>query len=212
MKNNDYHNILLQSLPESYKIWFDEEKKYLEKNINKNAKVLEIGSGDGRSIFDLIAITKNITGIDHNQKAIRKARQRFPEYSSIVFIKTDAENLPFKESDFDYVICMCSFMNFGNKKEQILSEMKRVLKPTGKIIISTFSQNALPERMKVYKKLNAPIKEVSQKGTVIFDESFGDNISEQFTKEELIRIFNQAKLQVVDMVECNIAYLCLLSK
>lgn len=212
MKNNDYHNLLLQSLPESYRIWFDEERKYLEKNILKDSNVLEVGSGDGRSIFDLIPITKNITGIDHDQNAISEATERFVEYPTIKFIQADAVDLPFENDSFDYVVCMTSFVNFAGKKMEILREMKRVLRLDGKIIMSVFSQNALPERMKVYQNVNAPIKEVTNKGTVIFDESLGDNISEQFTKEELVDIFNQVELHPEDITELNIAYLCLLSK
>lgn len=212
MKNNDYHNLLLESLPESYKSWFVEERKYLHKHIRKDAKVLEVGSGDGRSIFDLIPITINVTGVDHDANAVHKGSERFAEYPTIKFIQADAESLPFEDACFDFVICCGSFMNFADKKLKILKEMRRVLDSDGKIIISTFSQNALPERMKVYKNLHAPIKEVTDKGTVVFDESLGDNVSEQFTKEELVEIFNQADLCIDDISEVNIAYLCLLSK
>ena len=70
MNNNDYHNQLLKTLPESYQDWFKKEKEYLEKHVSKNSSVLEIGCGDGRSIFDLLIMTENITGIDHDEKAI----------------------------------------------------------------------------------------------------------------------------------------------
>lgn len=212
MKNNDYHNLLLKSLPESYQIWFSEEQKYLNKHIAKDASVLEVGSGDGRSIFDLIPITTNITGIDHDANAVHEASERFAEYSTIKFIQADAENLPFGDACFDFVICMTSLANFASKKLAILEEMKRVLTNNGKIVISVFSQNALPERMKVYENLHVPIKEVTDKGTVVFDESLGDNVSEQFTKEELMEIFNQVNLSIDDITEVNMAYLCLLSK
>ncbi len=212
MKNNDYHNLLLQSLPQSYKTWFEEERKYLEKHITKDANVLEVGSGDGRSISDLVSITKNVTGIDHDPDAIQNAKERFSEYPTFKFIEADGENLPFDSGTFDFVICCGSFMNFGTKKIPILQEMKRVLKNNGKIIISTFSEKSLLERLNVYKNLNAPIKEITEKGTVIFDENLGANISEQFTKEELIDIFKQVNLNIEDITEVNIAYLCLLSK
>jgi ubiquinone/menaquinone biosynthesis C-methylase UbiE len=211
MKNNDYHNLLLRSLPQSYQTWFTEEKKYLEKHITPEASILEVGSGDGRSIFDLITITKNIIGIDHDEKAVHEADARFREFETIKFIKAHAETLPFKNQSFDFVICMTSLANFADKKLPILQEMKRVLKDSGKIIISVFSQNALEERLKVYKNLNVPIKEIRE-GTVVFGEELGDNISEQFTKEELKNIFKQAELFIEDITEVNMAYLCLLTK
>lgn len=122
------------------------------------------------------------------------------------------KNLLFDDESFDCVICMGSFMNFSTKKFKILEEMKRVLKKDGKIIISTFSENALSERMKIYTNLNVPIKEVTEKGTVIFDESLGDNVSEQFTKEELTDIFSKVGLRIDNIEEVEIAYLVTLSK
>ncbi len=212
MNNNDYHNQLLKALPESYQDWFKKEKEYLEKHVSKNSSVLEVGCGDGRSIFDLLPMTENITGIDHDEKAIQEISRRFIDYPSIKFIKADAEHLPFENDSFDHVICMTSFANFANKKFEILEEMKRVLKDDGKIIISVFSQNSLPERMNVYKNLDVPIKEIKENGTVIFDESLGDNISEQFTKNQLEEIFQKTNLNINDITEVSIAYLCTLSK
>ena len=209
--NIDYWENLLQILPESYKKWFEEEKKYLQKIITFDAKVLEIGCGNGRSIFDVLSKTKNITGIDHDDKAVTDAKNNFSRYSSIKIFKADAVQLPFSNEEFDFVICMTTFANFADKKFKALEEMSRVLKDSGKIIISVFSENALDERMRVYKVLGIKIKEVKN-GTVIFDESLGDNISEQFTKEQLEDIFSQANLKIEDIKKVNIAYLCTLVK
>ncbi len=212
MKNNDYHNKLLESLPESYKVWFREEKMFLDKTITPNSLVLEVGCGDGRSVVDLIPITKNIVGIDHDSEAIERVKEKFYEYDTLKFIEAEASAMPFEDDSFDFVLCMGCFMNFADKKFLILKEIQRVLKKNGKIIISTFSENALEERLKAYRNLNGPIKEVSENGTVIFDQSLGDNVSEQFSKEQLVEIFNQAGLKIDNIIEVNIAYICELSK
>ena len=212
MKNNDYYNALLNSLPASYQAWFEEEKKFLESNIKTDATVLEVGSGDGRSIFDLLPITKNIVGVDHDDNAIKTGKESFKDYESIKFVKAEAEDLPFENDSFDYIICMSSFANFSDKKYRILEEMKRVLKSDGRIIISTYSEKALSERLNIYKNLKIPTKEIKENGTVVFDDSLGDNISEQFSKEELISIFETSGLQVDLIKEVDIAYLCLLKK
>lgn len=212
MKTNiDYWGDLLKNLPESYKKWFREEKKYLQKIITPDAKVLEVGCGDGRSIFDILSKTKNVTGIDHDDKAVANAKGNFSRYSSIKIIKADATNLPFKDEEFDFVICMTTFANFADKKFIILKEMRRVLKQSGKIIISVFSEEALGERIKVYKDLGVKIKEIKN-GIVVFDDIIDDNISEQFTKEQLEDIFYRANLKIEDITKVNIAYLCTLTK
>ncbi|MDD2785854.1 MAG: class I SAM-dependent methyltransferase [Patescibacteria group bacterium] len=212
MKTNmDYWEFVLKNLPDSYHKWFEEEKKYLQKTITPDAKVLEVGCGDGRSIFDIFPVTKNVTGIDHDDKAIADAKNNFSSYPSIKILKADATKLPFENGEFDFVVCMTTFANFADKRFIILDEMKRVLQNSGKIIISVFSEDALEERMKVYKASGITIKSV-ENGKVVFDESVGDNISEQFSKEQLEDIFSRANLQIDDITKVNIAYLCTLSK
>ena len=212
MKTNmDYWEFLLKNLPESYHKWFEEEKKYLQKTITPNAKVLEVGCGDGRSIFDILPVTKNITGIDHDDKAIADAKNNFSSYPSIKILKADATKLSFENEKFDFVVCMTTFANFADNKFIILEEMKRVLKNSGKIIISVFSEDVLEERMKVYKASGVIIKSI-ENGKVVFDESVGDNISEQFSEEQLEDIFSRANLKIEDITKVNIAYLCTLSK
>ena len=212
MKTNiDYWENLLINLPKSYKKWFEKEKKYLQKIITKDASVLEVGCGNGRSIFDILPKTKNVTGIDHDKKAVADTKNNFSRYPSIKILKADAAQLPFDSEEFDFVICMITFANFADKKFKALEEMRRVLKDSGKIIISVFSENALEERMRVYKTSGVKIKEVKN-GTVIFDESLGDNISEQFTKEQLENIFSKVNLKIEDIKKVDIAYLCTLVK
>ena len=212
MKTNmDYMANFLENLPKSYQKLFEEEKKYLQKIITLDAKVLDVGCGSGRSIFDILSKTKNIVGIDHSDRAVADAKNNFSRYPSIKILKADAAQLPFDNEEFDFVICMTTFANFADKKFKALEEMRRVLKDSGKIIISVFSENALEERMRVYKTLGVKIKEVKN-GTVIFDESLGDNISEQFTKEQLENIFSKVNLKIEDIKKVDIAYLCTLVK
>ena len=152
-----------------------------------------------------------MTGLDHDEKVIEEAKNNFSNYPSVEFAKGDATNMPFHDEEFDFVMCMGSFANFADQKIQILKEMKRVLKETGRIIISVFSEDAFEERMKVYKFLNVKIKDV-RGTTVIFDDSVGDNISEQFTKGQLEELFGKAGLIAEDIIKSQIAYLCKLRK
>lgn len=208
-KNMDYRSDVLKNLPESYKIRFEEEKKYLNGIITPHSKVLEIGCWDGRSINDILSITENITGIDYDDKAINDAKNNFSKNPSIKIFKSDATDLPFENNEFDFVICMTTFANFADKKFIILEEMKRVLKESGKIIISVFSENALDERMKVYKATWVKIKEILN-GNVVFGDNVGE--SEQFNKEELENIFFKANLHIKEIKKVNIAYLCTVGK
>ena len=212
MKNIECWEKLLKNVPESYKKWFKEEKIFLNKNIPIGSKVLEVGCGDGRSLYDVVKISKELVGIDHDKKAVKDARKNFKNYKNVKIILADAINLPFKESSFDFVICMGSFTNFADKKLKSLSEMKRIVKKEGKIIISAYSEDALPERLKAYKQVGVLPKEVKEDGTAIFSEEIGDDISEQFSKKQLEEIFKKTNLKIEEIKKVGIGYICKLSK
>lgn len=208
--NMDYWKTVLQSLPESYREWFLEERSYLQERITPGDTVIEIGCGDGRSIHDVLPVTDTITGIDHDDAAVEKAKQAFKDNENIHIHKADATDLPFDDTSFDVAMCMTTFANFGADRAAILSEVKRVLKHTGKFIVSVFSEDALEERMKVYESVGVDIIDVDDRGKVTFDESLGANVSEQFSEEELRTIFAEAEFDVEDIKKVGIAYLCTL--
>ena len=170
-----------------------------------------MGCGDGRSIKDILEVTTDIIGIDHDETAVKDAKENFKDQPKIEILDADARNLPFEDNSFDFVLCLTTFANFGESKFKALNEMKRVLKTDGNIIISVFSEEAFEERMKIYKKLNCPIEEI--KGTtVIFADELIDNTSEQFSEKELKEIFNKANLNIIEIKKLNIAYICNLKK
>jgi ubiquinone/menaquinone biosynthesis C-methylase UbiE len=102
-----------------------------------------------------------------------------------------------------------TFGNFGKNKYKILREMKRVAKNNGKIILSVYSEKALPERIKGYKKVGVKIKKITKEGTVYTKEGF---ILEQFSKRKIKEIFKKAGLNA-KITELNqISYICKATK
>lgn len=211
MKTNiEYHENLMKIMSESMHVWFKEEEKILQKTIKKNSRVLAIACGDGREIQYLLKNTTDVIGIDHDAKAIEAAKENL-KGTSIKLILADAQNLPFEDGSFDYVICMTSFTNFGENKIKILNEMKRVLKNIGKLIVSAYADNALEVRLKIYKNLKIPIKRIEKNGRITFDFS-GANISEQFSKQELESLFKEVELKIDKIKKAGIGYIAILSK
>jgi len=202
----------LKDISEAYKKWFKAEKEYFFKTITKNSKILDIGCGNGRSFNDILNITKNITGLDKEKGALEDAKANFKKYPEIKFVLADVRNIPFVDNYFDFVICIGTFANFGDYKIKALEEMKRVINKAGFIIISVYSEDAFEERMKLYKRIKASIKEI--KGTtIIFDEEDeAYNKSEQFSKDELTNLFKKAKLNLIEIKKIGIGYICILSK
>lgn len=177
----------------------------------RNARVLEVGCGYGRSLLDVVGLTMNLVGVDQDKTAIEHAKMNLKKFPKVKLIVADGKKLPFKSGSFDYVLCLTTFANYDDKYK-ILREMRRVLKADGNVILSVYAENSLRERLKIYKKINAEIKEIKPNGTVVFDDFGINGYSEQFSKSQLKATFKKSELNIVEMKKVAIAYICMLSK
>ena len=194
--------------PESYKEWFEMEKRYLRKNIKSRTDVLEVGCGDGRSLSYLENKQLLLVGIDNDSSAVELARKNFQGNSPpSFFMYGDGKNIPFKRPRFDYVLSMTTPANFGKDRNKFYSEMQRVLRDNGEIILSVYNEDAFEERMKLYKKLGVPKENVF--GTTVI---FNDLISEQFSQSQLEKIFKENNLTPIEISKQGLGYFCRLEK
>ncbi|WP_459500142.1 class I SAM-dependent methyltransferase [Bacillus sp. C1] len=99
------------------------------------ANVLEIGCGTGRTAaYMKKQYGYNVTAIENNEIMIQKAKNRWlQEQLSIEFMKGHAEQLPFLNEQFDFVLGE-SVLAFTNK-EQAIPECYRVLRKNGKLMV-----------------------------------------------------------------------------
>lgn len=96
--------------------------------------VLDVGCGTGNLLSEVLKRKKvAVAGIDISEGMIEVARKRLGESADLRV--GDSERLPWENGSFDIVTCTESFHHYPNPKA-VLLEMKRVLKPRGKIIIA----------------------------------------------------------------------------
>ncbi len=104
-------------------------------------KVLDVASGSGE--LSLLVAKKGclVSGVDLSEDGIKFAR-RLLQRAGIPgdFKIGDAEHLPYPDGYFDKVICSSALEHFSNDV-QALQEMKRVLKPGGKLVLTVDSLN-----------------------------------------------------------------------
>jgi SAM-dependent methyltransferase len=101
-------------------------------------RVLEIGCGRGDFVLLLgrqYPLAK-IVATDFSDAAIETAQRKLPPDSNVMFKVADAQNLPFDESSFDYVIS-CECLEHVDKPPIMMSNVARCLSPGGGFIITT---------------------------------------------------------------------------
>lgn len=105
--------------------------------------ILDLGCGNGNVLAALAKCTNSkLFGLDLSENMINEAKKRLNNDAELKI--GDSENLPYKDSKFDVVICNASFHHYIHPKK-VLNEIKRVLKPNGILILGdpTFPCNWL---------------------------------------------------------------------
>ncbi len=98
----------------------------------KGKKILEIGCGSGAQTLDFCKKGANVFAIDFSSKSVEMVKKRCKEYKiDTSLMKT--EKLDFDSEQFDSVY-LNSVLMYVNK-EEVLKEIKRILKPGGKYVI-----------------------------------------------------------------------------
>ena len=96
-----------------------------------HGNVLDIACGTGDMVQELQKRGCLVTGVDLSEEMLTIAKSKAP---TATYMIADAEHLPFENDCFDAVTCAFGVRNFVHL-EQGLSEMLRVLKPGGRMVI-----------------------------------------------------------------------------
>lgn len=95
--------------------------------------VFEIGFGTGLNLPFYPAGIKEITTVDVNPGCSKLAQRRIAESGITVHNEVlNAESLPMDDESFDSVVCTWTLCSIDNV-EKALSEVRRVLRPGGKL-------------------------------------------------------------------------------
>lgn len=103
-------------------------------------RLLEIACGTGRVTAHLRTTLPNaeIIATDLNPDMLAIARKRLTE-AGVSWQTADAQNLPFDDAGFDTVVCQFGLM-FMPDQLKAMREMYRVLKPGGRLLLSTWDR------------------------------------------------------------------------
>jgi SAM-dependent methyltransferase len=79
----------------------------------------------------------SVTGSDLNEPMIAAAAELAPTEAAITWRLADAEHLPFDDTSYDVVVCQQG-LQFVPDCERAVSEMHRVLRPSGRVAASVW--------------------------------------------------------------------------
>ena len=110
--------------------------------IPSGASVLDIATGRGAVLFpaaEAVGPQGHVTGIDLSEDMVKETGREI-ERRNLKNVKVqvmDAEHLEFPDGSFDVVFCSFAIFFFP-QLERALAEMNRVLKPGGRVAVSTW--------------------------------------------------------------------------
>ncbi|WP_010663874.1 bifunctional demethylmenaquinone methyltransferase/2-methoxy-6-polyprenyl-1,4-benzoquinol methylase UbiE [Marinilabilia salmonicolor] len=107
--------------------------------------ILDVATGTGDLAIEICKIDPvEVYGVDLSPQMLEFAQKKIQQkrlHMTITLKEADSENLPFESNFFDAVTVAFGVRNFENLSKG-LSEMQRVLRPGGKLIVLEFSKPA----------------------------------------------------------------------
>jgi arsenite methyltransferase len=125
--------------------------------------VLDLGSGTGFPLLELaqrLGSTSKCYGIDPWTNANNRARQKIHNYKAgnAEVVDSSADNLKFDNSSVDLIVSNLGINNFDDP-DKVFKECARVLKPGGKLALTTNLNGHWKEFYEVFEETLAQLKQ-----------------------------------------------------
>jgi len=122
----------------------------IRKVIDKK-RVLELATGPGLIAKKVAASSESMIATDFSVKMIQEARKGYNP-PNLSYEQVDATDLPYSNACFDVVI-ISNALHIIPSSEDVLSEIKRVLKPGGVLIAPNFIHSSKNKRSEFLSRL-----------------------------------------------------------
>lgn len=160
-------------------------------------RILDVATGNGNFIGFLLeglAAFDEIVGIDTSEKAGATFAAAFKDQPKIRFEKMDAAKLDFPDASYD-TVCISNSLHHLSDPEPVLSEMKRVLKPGGHLLVAEMYRDNQTEAQMTHVLMH------HWWGTI--DTARGIFHNETYTRQQLLDIVSRLGLQMITIQDLS---------
>ncbi len=160
-------------------------ESFLQK-LKKDSLVYDIGCGSGRNMmFEGL----NFIGIDNCENFIKICKSK-----NLNVIKANTNKIPLEKNTADAIICIAMFHQLSNYENRIntLLEMKRLIKPGCKILLSVWSINQPAKTKRIFKRYGNNIVDWNNYGTIY------ERYYYIFKMDEIKKLFKSANLLLLE--------------
>lgn len=172
---------------------FDSElKRYL--NLVPGKEVLDLGIGQGRNSIPLSELDFKVTCVDYSTKCLEICKQSCPKLN---LIQSDIRNFNIEKDKYDLIISRC-VLHFLHKADsyQIIKNIKDNIKDKGLVYIHVFS---LEDRKYIRHSTSSDFEILDNN---ILHNKINDTYVSFFTKEEVLKLFNDFKTILISEEYC----------
>jgi ubiquinone/menaquinone biosynthesis C-methylase UbiE len=167
--------------------------------VRKNISILDVGPATGFPLFELAGThgpSCKVTGIDIWKEALAHARLKHQAYNvpNVEIIDGDAAAMPFEDASFDLVVSNLGLNNFDNPPAA-LSECYRVLKPGGRLALTTNVKGHWREFYEVFRAV------LTETGNPQYLAKLDANEDHRGTRQSVAALLQEAGFHITRVVE-----------
>lgn len=148
MRQDEYWN----SVSEQKEFTTPFQAEAFSRFVKKESCILDVGCGYGRTLDELYHNGyRNLIGIDFSDGMIERGKRQFP-YLDLRVKENTAIDLPDSSVDAVILFAVLTCIQTNEEQEQLLKEIRRVLKPKGILYVNDFLLNTDERNISRYEK------------------------------------------------------------
>lgn len=167
-------------------------------NLSPGLKILDMGCGNGEFMVKLAKLGVKVWGVDYSNDAVILAKRLIETQDRVIqkrlrVYPMDVRHLKFSDNFFDRIICLDVFEHIYPKPlEKVLTEVRRVIKPGGLVVVETFPNSLL------WSPISFLSKKILKRGAFEHDK-YHINIFNFFSlKRTLSKLSDDVEVDVVN--------------